>query len=78
MSSPELPGHRQVDADHLLEITGRLHAMRGRVDAATVSGEQRRRWHSRLAAISEGAAGDLDRAAAQLRRLAADLDRHGA
>lgn len=71
-------GHRQVDATALLTFTGDLHLMRGRVEAAGVSSEQRRRWQFRLAAISQGAALDLDRAVSQLRRMAADLDRQGA
>lgn len=78
MASRDGVGHRQVDATALLSFTRDLHAMRGRVDGAGVSREQRRRWQSRLAAISQGAADDLDRAVSQLRRMAADLDRHGA
>lgn len=71
-------GHQQVDATALLDLTGRLHRMRDRIDAAAVSDEQRRRWQARLAAISQGATTDLDRAAAQLGRMDADLDRQGA
>lgn len=71
-------GHQQVDGDLLMQFTGRLHDVRDRVDAARVSSEQRSRWQSRLAAISRGAAEDLERAAGQLHRMAVDLDRHGA
>ena len=78
MASRDGVEHRQVDATALLSFTSDLHAMRGRVDGAGVSREQQRRWQSRLAAISQGAADDLDRAVSQLRRMAADLDRHGA
>lgn len=78
MASPERTEHQQVDASVLLEFTGRLHDMRDRVEAAGVSTEQRRRWHTRLAAISRAAADDLERAGALLRRMAADLDRQGA
>lgn len=78
MSGSDGRGHQQVDGDLLLTFTSQLHALRDRVQAAPVSREQRGRWQSRLAAISQGATGDLERAAAQLRRLAAELDRHGA
>ncbi len=78
MSEPDRATHRQVDGDLLLHFTGQLHVVRDRVDGAAVSEEQRGRWQSRLAAISRGAAADLERAVGQLRRLAAELDRHGA
>lgn len=71
-------GHQQVDAAVLLQLTDELQAMRERVADASVSDEQRGRWQTRLAAISQGAAADLDRAVVQLRRMAADLARHGA
>jgi hypothetical protein len=70
--------HHQVDADVLLGFTQRLHEVRDRVERASTSDEQRRRWQARLAAISEGAADDLDRAVAQLGRMEADLGRWGA
>lgn len=69
------PAHGQLDADAVLAFTGRLRDVRGRVDDANVSDEQRRRWHARLAAISSGAAQDLARATAQLHRLEAAVDR---
>ena len=78
MSEPGVAGHRQVDGDLLLHLTGQLHVLRDRVEGAAVSAEQRGRWQSRLAAITRGAAADLERAAGQLRRLAAELDRHDA
>lgn len=78
MSDPDGSNHQQVDGDLLLQFTGQLHDVRDRVESASVSSEQRGRWQSRLAAISRGAAGDLERAVGQLRRLVAELDRHGA
>ena len=78
MSDPAGAGHQQVDGDLLLQFTGQLHHVRDRVEGAAVSSEQRGRWQSRLAAISRGAADDLERAAGQLRRMAAELERHGA
>lgn len=70
-------GHGQLDAQQVLQFTERLRALHEQLDASRVSDEQRRRWQSRLAAISEGATTDLARAAEQLRRLEADMDRHG-
>ncbi len=67
--------HGQLDADAVLAFTGRLRSLRRRVDEAKVSDEQRRRWHTQLAAISSGAAEDLERATAQLHRLEAAVDR---
>lgn len=78
MSDPGSTSHHQVDANVLLDFADRLHAMRARLEDAPVSVEQRRRWQSRLVAISQGATNDLDRAGSQLRRMAAELDRHGA
>ena len=78
MSDPVGAGHQQVDGDLLMRFTGRLHDVRHRVDGARVSAEQRGRWQNRLVAISRGAADDLERAAGQLHRMAAELDRHGA
>lgn len=78
MTGAEGSAHRQVDATLLMQLTEQLQAMHDRVSHAAVSDEQRGRWQTRLAAISQGAAADLDRAAGQLRRMAADLDRHGA
>lgn len=67
--------HGQWDAGAVLGLADRLRSLRARVDDARVSDEQRRRWQSRLAAISAGASGDLARATAQLGRLEADVDR---
>lgn len=68
-------GHGQWDAGAVLGLADRLRSLRARVDDARVSDEQRRRWQTRLAAISAGASGDLERATAQLGRLEADVDR---
>lgn len=68
-------GHGQWDAQQVLSFTARLKDLRGRVEETAVSVEQRRRWQSRLAAISAGASNDLDRASAQLGRLEADVER---
>lgn len=75
---PELGdvGHGQLDAEQVLGFTERLRALRTRLEHDRVSDEQRRRWQSRLAAISEGAATDLARASEQLHRLKTDMDRH--
>lgn len=75
MSHMRPPAHGQLDADVVLAFTNRVRLVRTRVDAARVSDEQRHRWHSRLAAISAGAASDLSRATAQLHRLEAAVDR---
>lgn len=75
MSHIRPPAHGQLDADAVLAFTGRLREIRARVDEAVVSDEQRHRWHARLAAISTGAAEDLQRATAQLHRLEAAVDR---
>lgn len=77
MASSDGAGHHQIDANALLSFTSDLHVIRQRVEGARVSSEQRHRWQSRLAAISRGAADDLQRAITQLRRMSADLDRHG-
>ena len=69
-------GHGQLDAEQVLGFTERLRELRTRLEHGRVSDEQRRRWQSRLAAISEGAATDLVRASEQLHRLEADMDRH--
>lgn len=68
--------HGQLDAEQVLGFTERLRDLRERLEDHEVSAEQRRRWQSRLAAISEGAATDLARASEQLHRLEADVDRH--
>lgn len=78
MTAPDGNAHRQVDASLLMQLTEQLQTVHERVSRAPVSDEQRGRWQTRLAAISQGAADDLERAAGQLRRMAADLDRHGA
>lgn len=70
-------GHGQLDAQQVLRFTERLRDLRARLEGHRVSDEQRRRWQSRLAAISEGATTDLARASEQLRRLEIDIDRHG-
>lgn len=70
-------GHGQLDADQVLRFTERLRDLRAQLEHRRVSNEQRRRWQSRLAAISEGATTDLARASEQLRRLEIDMDRHG-
>jgi hypothetical protein len=67
--------HGQLDVREVLSFTERLRDVRDRVDHAAVSPEQRGRWQSRLAAISEGAASDLERAVGQLGRLEADVVR---
>ena len=64
-----------VDADALLSLTAELRAVRSRVDEADVSAEQRQRWQRTLGGIAQGAAGDLEKARAQLRRFAAQVDR---
>ena len=71
------PRHGQLDADMVLSFTERVRGLRDRLDHVAVSAEQRRRWQSRLAAISGGAAADLRRATAQLGRLEADVERRG-
>lgn len=64
-----------VDADVLLSLTDELRDLRDRLRTADVGREQRARWQHTLSAIAQGAVGDLDRARAQLRRLAATVDR---
>lgn len=64
-----------VDADALLALTSELRSLRARLDEAGVTGEQRKRWQHTMAAIAEGATTDVDNARAQLRRLAARVDR---
>lgn len=75
MSHTHPTSHGQLDADAVLEFTGRLREIRTRVDGASVSDEQRHRWHAQLAAISSGAADDLARAMGQLHRLEVAVDR---
>lgn len=75
-ADPDL-AHGQLDAELVLTFTERLRGLRTRLETGTISGEQRRRWQSRLASISEGAATDLARASEQLRRLETDMDRNG-
>lgn len=75
MADSGLSAHGQLDAEAVLAFTGRLKSLRGRVDDAKVSDEQRHRWQTQLAAISSGAAEDLERATAQLHRLEAAVDR---
>ena len=70
-------GHGQLDAQQVLAFTERLRDLRKRLEGGRVSDEQRRRWQSRLAAISRGATTDLARASEQLGRLETDMDRHG-
>lgn len=64
-----------VDADVLLSLTDELRALRDRLHGADIGTEQRTRWQHTLSAIARGAADDLERAQAQLRRLAATVDR---
>ena len=78
MTAADGNAHHQVDGALLMQLTDQLQSMHERVCRAPVSDEQRGRWQTRLAAISEGAAEDLERAASQLRRMAAEMDRHGA
>lgn len=68
--------HGQLDVSEVLSFTERLREVRDRVEHVAVSPEQRGRWQSRLAAISEGAATNLERAVGQLGRLQADVERH--
>ena len=64
-----------VDAESLLALTADLRTVRGRLEDADVSDEQRGRWQRTLASIAEGAAVDIERARGQLGRLTAQLDR---
>ena len=66
-----------VDAGSLLALTAELRSLRDLVDAVKVPEEQRARWQRTLASIAEGASGDIERARAQLRRFAAQVDRAG-
>lgn len=66
---------RMLDAEGFLAFTTRLRSLHERVEAASISDEQRRRWHRRLAAISGTGAQDLERAAAQLTRFEAEVER---
>lgn len=68
--------HGQLDVSEVLSFTERLRDVRDRVDGVPASSEQRGRWQSRLAAISEGGAANLERAVGQLGRLEADVERH--
>lgn len=64
-----------VDADQLLSLTSDLRAVQHRLDRADVGREQRLRWQRALGAIARGAVADLERAQAQVRRLAALVER---
>lgn len=64
-----------VDADALLALTGELRGLRERIEGAAVTEEQRQRWQRTLGGIAEGAAADIERATAQLRRFAAQVER---
>ena len=64
-----------IDATSLLSLTQELRAVWMRVTDAQVTASTRSRWQQALAAIAEGATTDIDGAAAQLRRLAAQVDR---
>lgn len=64
-----------VDADALLALTRELRAVRERIEAAELTEEQRQRWQRTLGGIAEGAAADIQRATAQLRRFSAQVDR---
>lgn len=64
-----------LDADAFLEFTSRLKGLRARVDAASVSDQQRLRWQRKLIAVSDIGAKDLERASSQLTRFEAEVDR---
>ena len=64
-----------VDGDALLSLASELRDLRARLDDAHIGTEQRQRWQHTLAAIAQGATRDLERARAQLRRLAANVER---
>lgn len=64
-----------VDAESLLSLTEQLRTLQATIEDADVSDEQRQRWLRTLGAIAQGAADDLERAAGQLRRLAAQVER---
>ncbi len=64
-----------VDAGALLSLAAELRELADRLESAAIGDEQRQRWQHTLGAIAEGATGDLERARAQLRRLAATVDR---
>lgn len=68
-------GDPLMDVDSLLALTEQLREVRATLDDADISDEQRQRWLHTLGAIAEGAADDLERAAGQLRRLSARVDR---
>lgn len=64
-----------VDADLLLSLTAELRDLAERLEDAAIDAERRQRWQHTLGAIAQGATADLERARAQLRRLAAKVDR---
>lgn len=64
-----------VDAEAFLQFAARLKGLRERVDAANVSSEQRTRWQRKLIAVSDVGARDLERAATQLARFEAEVER---
>lgn len=64
-----------IDADELLALTSELRSLRSRLDDADVTDEQRQRWQRAMGAIAEGGSTDVEKARAQLRRLAARVDR---
>ena len=71
-----MPQHNPlVDADALLALTRELRAVRERIEGAELTEEQRQRWQRTLGGIAEGAAADIERATAQLRRFSAQVDR---
>lgn len=69
------PQDSPLDAEALLALTSELRSLRARLDDADITDEQRQRWQRTMGAIAEGATTDLDNARAQLRRLAARVDR---
>ncbi len=69
------PQESLVDADELLALTSELRSLRARLEEAAVTDEQRQRWQRTMGAIAEGATTDVENARAQLRRLAAKVDR---
>jgi hypothetical protein len=72
---PLQPSEGLMDAGDFLAFTARLRDLRQRVDAAMITDDRRRRWHRRLADISGTGAEDLARAATQLNRFEAEVER---
>lgn len=64
-----------MDAEAFLDFSRRLKLLRGQLDDANVSGEQRARWQRKLIAVSDAGTRDLDRATVQLNRFEAEVRR---